>query len=67
LSSGNALSSISGECDSGEDGGRGREVSSHDVTEIDLTTRDKDKWHVMRVETGTYEIPVDIYSCWTEC
>ena len=64
---GNAMSGISGECDRREDGRRGWQVSSDDASKIYLTTGDKDQQHVGRLETGTYEIPVDRYSCWTVC
>jgi hypothetical protein len=44
------MSDISGECDRGKDGRRGRQVSSHDVTKIYLTASDQDQQHVRRLK-----------------
>jgi len=52
LSRGNSMSSMPGEGDRGEEEWRGRQCSSDDVTEIYLTTRNKDQQHATHLDLG---------------
>jgi hypothetical protein len=61
------MGGIWGECDGGEDGIRGRQVSSEDVTKIYLATKDKDQQQLRGLKREAYEIPEVMYSCWIEC